>query len=233
MSSNKATDLELIICNYTRSNYEKKYNKDHVPMALIYLMVAFSKRIIGCDLLTLKEDMEFYNSLKGKLGTIKKFKTLYKASENDYSASKFHQICDGKGPTITIIKSNYGNIFGGYASKQWPTVSSYKMDPECFLYLIRSSSRRKKERNKKYPRMFIQPLGLSIRSYPDQGPTFGSRAINIVDNCNISNDNYTGGAYAYTNEVILARSNVKGYLMETAERQCFFRADDYYVIQIH
>ena len=28
----------------------------------------------------------------------------------------FHELCDDKGATITIAKSNHGNIFGGYTS---------------------------------------------------------------------------------------------------------------------
>ena len=48
--------------------------------------------------------------------TFKNPKLLYGASENEYLASKFHDLCDGNGATITIIKSNFGNIFGGYTN---------------------------------------------------------------------------------------------------------------------
>ena len=29
---------------------------------------------------------------------------LYRASDNGYSAKCFHQLCDGKGPTVLIVK---------------------------------------------------------------------------------------------------------------------------------
>ncbi len=49
---------------------------------------------------------------------------LYKASKDGYSASKFHSLCDNKGPTLSIVKSRDGNIFGGYNSKSWEIKSS-------------------------------------------------------------------------------------------------------------
>ncbi|XP_068718725.1 uncharacterized protein [Montipora capricornis] len=40
------------------------------------------------------------------------------ASKHGWASSTFHSLCDGKGPTVTIIKVNQ-NIFGGYASISW------------------------------------------------------------------------------------------------------------------
>lgn len=46
------------------------------------------------------------------------WKRCYWASENQFSAVRFHALCDGKGPTVTLIK--VGNrIFGGYTDKGW------------------------------------------------------------------------------------------------------------------
>ncbi len=48
-----------------------------------------------------------------------KWKLLYRASENEYSAKSFHKYCDNKGPTVVIIKSSGGWIFGGYTTQSW------------------------------------------------------------------------------------------------------------------
>ena len=48
-----------------------------------------------------------------------KWKLLYRASENEYSAKSFHKYCDNKGPTLVIIKNSEGCIFGGYTTKSW------------------------------------------------------------------------------------------------------------------
>jgi hypothetical protein len=49
-------------------------------------------------------------------------KLLFRGSEreNKFDKTKFHDKCDEKGPTITLIKSKeYGNIFGGYTDIPW------------------------------------------------------------------------------------------------------------------
>ena len=46
-------------------------------------------------------------------------KLLYRASEHGYTAESFHEYCDAKGPTLVIIKSEGGWIFGGYTTQSW------------------------------------------------------------------------------------------------------------------
>ena len=47
------------------------------------------------------------------------WKLRYRASEHNYSAKSFHECCDDKGPTLIIIKSSGGWIFGGYTTQSW------------------------------------------------------------------------------------------------------------------
>ena len=48
-----------------------------------------------------------------------KWKLLYRASEHDYTYNSFHEYCDDKGPTLIVIKSSGGWIFGGYTTQSW------------------------------------------------------------------------------------------------------------------
>ncbi len=48
-----------------------------------------------------------------------KWKLIYRSSEHGYTASSFHECCDDKGPTLVIIKSSGGWIFGGYTTQSW------------------------------------------------------------------------------------------------------------------
>ena len=57
--------------------------------------------------------------LKDWLGNEYKWKLLYRASEHDYTGESFHEYCDDKGPTLVIIKSTEGWIFGGYTTQSW------------------------------------------------------------------------------------------------------------------
>ena len=46
------------------------------------------------------------------------WKRCWRASVNGWAARTFHSQCDGKGPTVTIIRvGRY--IFGGYTSISW------------------------------------------------------------------------------------------------------------------
>ena len=47
------------------------------------------------------------------------WKLLYRASEHHYTGKSFHDCCDDKGPTLVIIKSSEGWIFGGYTTQSW------------------------------------------------------------------------------------------------------------------
>ena len=53
------------------------------------------------------------------------WKLIYRASEHGYTASSFHECCDNKGPTLIIIKSSGGWIFGGYTSINWTSDSMF------------------------------------------------------------------------------------------------------------
>ena len=48
-----------------------------------------------------------------------KWRLLYRSSEHEYTSKSFHECCDDKGPTLVIIKSSGGWIFGGFTTQSW------------------------------------------------------------------------------------------------------------------
>ena len=46
------------------------------------------------------------------------------AKIDGWAASTFHSNCDGRGPTVTIIKVN-DSIFGGYTDVSWGPSGEY------------------------------------------------------------------------------------------------------------
>ena len=77
------------------------------------------------------ESTEYDDKLREWLGDDYKWKLLYRASEHGYTASSFHECCDDKGPTLIVIKSITGNIFGGYTTESW--------SGKCIYYYIITS----------------------------------------------------------------------------------------------
>ena len=55
-----------------------------------------------------------------------------------FEASKFHELCDGKGKTVTLITTSTGNICGGFTSVSWESKEGYKSDKEAFLFSLDS-----------------------------------------------------------------------------------------------
>ena len=168
-------------------------------MALKYIMKRYAKNMIPSKLLTWRQDLAFVESLKVKLPNIKRIELLFRASEHNInlSAHKFHRACDNKGATITIIKSNHDNIFGGYTSKSWkspPNIGpswksnyEYVTDEKAFLFLIKSNL---EKYDKKCPLFFDIKKGEkkhAIRCDRSCGPIFGG------ESCDIFLTNASGG----------------------------------------
>ena len=64
------------------------------------------------------ENTEYDNKLREWCGDYK-WRLIYRASEHGYTAKSFHEYCNNKGPTLIVIKSSGGWIFGGYTTQSW------------------------------------------------------------------------------------------------------------------
>ncbi len=73
-------------------------------------------------------NIQYDEKLKEWLGNDSVWRLLYRASEHKYTASSFHKQCNNKGPTLIIIKSSEGWIFGGYTTQSW--------GGDCIYYVI-------------------------------------------------------------------------------------------------
>ena len=73
-------------------------------------------------------NQQYDYKLREWLGNDYKWKLLYRASEHGYSGKSFHEYCDNvNGPTLIVIKSSGGWIFGGYTTKSWRESSIYNI----------------------------------------------------------------------------------------------------------
>ena len=63
-------------------------------------------------------------------------KLQYRATRDGFSAQDFHNKCDGIENTFTVVKSEYGNIFGGFTEKAWDSSDKYYADPKAFIFSL-------------------------------------------------------------------------------------------------
>lgn len=229
------TDLEMVLWNFVRNHYENQSNK-HIPLALKRLILKFSNTIIGCRMLSYSQDLRFFKLLSKKLPSIHQFKLLHRASQHLFSADMFHLNCDNKGPSLVIIKSNFGNIFGGYSSKGWRSTmnKTWIKDENAFLYLIES---------KDYYVMRCCPMIFGIRpdcnkdaicSQKGFGPLFGYD-IFIGDKCDKSLDlimENLSDVRAFSRECTFEQRgfNISGGISKCG--QTYFQVIDYEVFSV-
>jgi hypothetical protein len=95
---------------------------------------------------------------------------IYRASRDGYTAKAFHQCCDGCFPTMTVIRSKDGSIFGGFTSIPWGSTNEDKTDTLAFLFTLKNPHRIKPT---KYS-IHEQGVGFAVSHNPKEGPTFGS-----------------------------------------------------------
>ena len=86
----------------------------------------------------ISEDEEIYNvDLKKWINPTKNIKAelLYRLSENGEKYETFHQLCDKKGPTLTLfhLKEN-GHKIGIYTPLSWDQKVREKSDTETFIF---------------------------------------------------------------------------------------------------
>jgi len=116
--------------------------------------------------------------------------TIYVASKDGQASSNFHSACDGKGPTLVIVQTTTGNIFGGYTSTSWANNGSWGKAEQAFLFRLRPGMRHysiKKGRE-----------AYAMYRHSSYGPTFGrAHDLYIVNNALGSTSSYTQGGYDY------------------------------------
>ena len=62
---------------------------------------------------------------------------LYRGTDHAFSTAKFHEIVDGKGKTVHVIKSEHDHVFGGVAFETWPANGQQdKHDDKAFLFKL-------------------------------------------------------------------------------------------------
>jgi len=88
-------------------------------------------------IMTNEQEMMLKNWIKPNESTKIKLKLLYQGTKDGFNAIAFHSKCDKKGPTVSVIMSNYGKIFGGFTYENWESSNGvYANDPKAFTFSL-------------------------------------------------------------------------------------------------
>jgi len=159
------------------------------------------------------KEREFLNQyLKPLSKRVGKF-PIYVASMDGDGSEDFHEKCDGKGPTVVIVETTTGNVFGGYTSRSWNGGSSgYKRAPTSFLFQLRPRFSHFAMRNSDDP--------TATYHIPNYGPIFGrGHDLCIVSGALSNSHSYVYGSTYKEN----------GHMLNDGTRN--FQVKDYVVFQ--
>ena len=137
-----------------------------------------------------KLNMMQKTSIERFIGTgAKDFHLLYSFTRDGASATTFHQKCDNKGPTVTVVYNSKDSIFGGYIEKSWNSDSSgvYVKDDRAFLFRLKSNG---KIAYNKFP---VKDADKAFYCIDTHGPVFGSgHDLDLFsDNIDAQNNQFT------------------------------------------
>ena len=155
----KVKNLEKIIVGNEKEKKEKK------------------NELFGETEILNKEEMDMIiNWLPRKPNKI----TLLMNSNIDGDSTKtFMDKCNGKCPTLAVIKTTNGYVFGGYTTQMWK--EGEVKDNNAFVFSIN----KKRKYNIKQPE---HAIGFSMNSWWGFG--YGDNAIVVLENCTKNNGNW-------------------------------------------
>ena len=70
-----------------------------------------------------------------------KSELLFRKSRDGSKPEDFHNKCDNKGNTITIIETTNGYIFGGYTELEWDKSEKFKKDNSTFIFSLNNKKK--------------------------------------------------------------------------------------------
>jgi hypothetical protein len=152
----------------------------------------FAKLSVKIDSVIVSGLPKAFSMLEGS-----KFELLYRGTRDGFQSSDFHRLCNGHSPTLTVILSTDGSIFGGYTPVVWNSRDAWVEDSslKSFLFTIKNP-------HNVPPHIFPQQQQAhAILDYSSYGPTFGYGAdLYVCDKCQSSNSSYSTIGQTYKND---------------------------------
>jgi len=193
-------NIEYNIDNIAQKNKALYYNKT-TPNILKNNNIL--KNTINSNIVNFEDIIFLFNRIKEINSRIHdiNFTLVYRATEDGDKAMDFHEKCDKIGPNVVLIKTQKGNIFGGFTFKNWehmprdidenkPNLGSASRDSKAFGFNVNKQKIYNNERPREY----------AIWCNKNYGPTFKNNLFQIFDSClkkggycNVRSNSHFGG----------------------------------------
>eukprot|EP00026_Physarum_polycephalum_P005965 Phypoly_transcript_06004.p1 GENE.Phypoly_transcript_06004~~Phypoly_transcript_06004.p1 ORF type:complete len:499 (+),score=82.48 Phypoly_transcript_06004:119-1615(+) len=120
----------------------------------------------------------------------KQFNLLYQATRDGFEEDQFHLLCDNQGPSLSIVQSPDGFLFGGYNPENWesPDKPLYKTNPSTFIFTLTNPHSLPPT---KYTFLHSDSNAHSTKNSKRHGPSFGEQVFWSGD-LQISSSDHSG-----------------------------------------
>ena len=160
-----------------------------------------NKLFTGSEILTNEAKDMLLNWLPRKPNKI----TLLMNSNRDGDSTKsFMNKCKGKCPTLAVIKTTNGYVFGGYTTQMWK--EGKVKDNNAFVFSID---------NKRKYKIKCPENAIGFSKYWEFG--YVCNAITVTDNCTKNNGNYVGNKTYDIPEQYELNGGVKNFTVKSFE----------------
>lgn len=130
--------VELLIYGFIRCierdhKLHRKMERDVKTICIEYFKSAFN----SSNIIDVLQGMELQELLADRISFDQAI-LLYNSSINKTDVQSFYLKTISHHPTVVIIKSNHGNIFGGYTRVAWTKDNEHHKDEDACLFALQS-----------------------------------------------------------------------------------------------
>jgi serine/threonine protein kinase len=197
---NRIEDQEKKIKSFEefKNKKEEEDNLKNQPLSLNSLILNNNEKYIY----NLKNWINPYSKIKSDL--------LYRMTKDGETFKIFHELCDNKGPTLTLIKIKNGEIIGGFTPISWDCSSNWKNDINSFIFSLTQNKKFMKNNNL-----------MSIYCNKDNGPWFDDFGFDNNTNKKNMKECYFGNINLYENGNEIIKDKKGRILLEVTEVEIF------------
>ena len=165
--------------------------------------------IFDNESLIIGKNKEYKTILENWINPNKKIKAelLYRLTRDGDLYQTFHNNCDNKGPTLTLINDDSGLKTGGYTPLSWDSNSKWKRDNNTFIFNITNKKKFIKPNNNNSDSIYC------LNSY---GPWFDNYRFDSDHNMRECKFQY-GNAFLNANEIIPNENKYKYFKVNEVE----------------
>ena len=122
-----------------------------------------------------------------------------------FRAEDFHRKCDNMQSTVSFVKSEFGKVFGGYASVSWTSQhpDKGKVDPKAFIFSLTHKTKHVQHTN----------LNMAVCADKECNVRFSGDIV-LKDECNVNNRSYSnlGQSYKPPHGLLFNGEGARNYL---------------------